>query len=140
MSAAPHAALSSTPLELDGERTAKLIPALAIALSAFALFALQLPLLGYPLGAVQFIRLCGILLLIAVGLTGMSFFVAWRSESTQGFHAIMNLVFIPMWLLSGAVFPADGAAGWIRGVREGKIGIQRRISFRAGPFFVPGSG
>ena len=23
---------------------------------------------------------------------------------------------------------------------EGKIGIQRRISFRAGPFFVPGSG
>ena len=49
MSAAPHAALSSTPLELDGERTAKLIPALAIALSAFALFALQLPLLGYPL-------------------------------------------------------------------------------------------
>ncbi len=38
-----------TPLEVDGERTAKLIPALAIALSAFALFALQLPLLGYPL-------------------------------------------------------------------------------------------
>ncbi len=49
MSAAPHAAVSSTPLELDGERTSKLIPALAIALSAFALFALQLPLLGYPL-------------------------------------------------------------------------------------------
>lgn len=39
----------ATPLEVDGERTAKLIPALAIALSAFALFALQLPLLGYPL-------------------------------------------------------------------------------------------
>jgi len=27
-------------------------------------------------------------------------------ESTQGFHAIMNLLLIPMWLLSGAFFPA----------------------------------
>lgn len=49
MSSASPAAVSSTPFEADGERTAKLIPALAIALSAFALFALQLPLLGYPL-------------------------------------------------------------------------------------------
>jgi len=25
-------------------------------------------------------------------------------ESTQGFHAIMNLILIPIWLLSGAFF------------------------------------
>jgi ABC-2 type transport system permease protein len=37
-------------------------------------------------------------------------------ESTQGFHAIMNLVLIPMWLLSGAFFPAAGASGWLRAV------------------------
>ena len=80
------------------------------------LFTLTAPLLGYPLGLVQFILLFGILFLIAVGLTGMSFFVAWRSESTQGFHAIMNLVFIPMWLLSGALFPIGGATGWMQWV------------------------
>lgn len=80
------------------------------------LFTLMAPLLGYPLGAVQFIILFGILLLIAVGLTGMSFFVAWQSESTQGFHAIMNLVFIPMWMLSGALFPIGGASGWMQWV------------------------
>ena len=28
----------------------------------------------------------------------------------------MNLLLIPMWLLSGAVFPADKALGWVRGV------------------------
>jgi len=36
-------------------------------------------------------------------------------ESTQGFHAIMNLLLMPMWLLSGAFFPvppADSTIGW----------------------------
>ena len=42
--------------------------------------------------------------------------IAWRMESSQGFHAIMNLFLIPLWLLSGALFPATGAAGWISAI------------------------
>jgi ABC-2 type transport system permease protein len=37
-------------------------------------------------------------------------------SSSQGFHAIMNLFLMPMWFLSGALFPATGAMGglaWI---------------------------
>jgi ABC-2 type transport system permease protein len=30
-------------------------------------------------------------------------------NSTQGFHAIMNLFLIPLWFLSGALFPVNGA-------------------------------
>ena len=41
----------------------------------------------------------------AIALTSLGFFLAWRMESTQGFHAIMNLLLMPMWLLSGAFFP-----------------------------------
>ena len=44
----------------------------------------------------------------------IGFLIAWRMDSTQGFHAIMNLVLIPMWLLSGAFFPAAGATPWLR--------------------------
>ena len=36
-------------------------------------------------------------------------------DSTQGFHAIMSVVLMPMWLLSGAFFPApawSSAADW----------------------------
>ena len=40
--------------------------------------------------------------------------IAWRMESTQGFHMIMNLFLLPMWLLSGSFFPLDGAPGWLR--------------------------
>jgi ABC-2 type transport system permease protein len=35
-------------------------------------------------------------------------------DSTQGFHAVMNLFLIPMWMLSGALFPAAGAPGWLK--------------------------
>ncbi len=55
-----------------------------------------------------------VILLASFGVTGLGFLLAWRMDSTQGFHAIMNLFLIPMWILSGALFPASGAAGWIR--------------------------
>jgi ABC-2 type transport system permease protein len=35
-------------------------------------------------------------------------------DSTQAFHGIINLFLIPLWLLSGALFPLSGASGWIR--------------------------
>lgn len=41
----------------------------------------------------------------AIALTSLGFFIAWRMESTQGFHAIMSVFLFPMWLLSGSLFP-----------------------------------
>lgn len=55
-----------------------------------------------------------VLAVVAVALTGLGFAIAWSLESTQGFHAVMNLFLIPMWLLSGAFFPLDGAPAWLR--------------------------
>lgn len=41
----------------------------------------------------------------AVALTSLGVVIAWRMDSTQGFHAIMSVFLMPMWLLSGAFFP-----------------------------------
>ena len=57
-----------------------------------------------------------VLSMFAFGLTGLGFVLAWWLDSTQGFHAIMNLLLVPMWLLSGAVFPAYGASKWIQNI------------------------
>jgi len=57
-----------------------------------------------------------VMALLAFALVNLGLFIAWRMESTQGFHAIMNLLLIPLWLLSGAFFPAAGAPralGWL---------------------------
>lgn len=53
----------------------------------------------------QLLPLLVLLGLAALAMTALGLFFAWPMESTQGFHAIMNLVLMPMWLLSGAFFP-----------------------------------
>jgi ABC-2 type transport system permease protein len=52
--------------------------------------------------------------LTSFSLTALGFIIAWPMDSTQAFHAIINLVLIPLWLGSGALFPASGASGWLR--------------------------
>ncbi|MBV9145519.1 MAG: ABC transporter permease [Acidobacteria bacterium] len=54
--------------------------------------------------------------LMAFSLTALGFALAWRMESAQAFHAVVNLFLIPLWILSGALFPVNGASGWIRWV------------------------
>ncbi len=52
--------------------------------------------------------------LISFALTALGFVIAWPMDSTQAFHAIINLFLIPLWLLSGAMFPLSGASEWLR--------------------------
>ncbi len=77
----------------------------------FLIFA---PLVGVQAGAAQLGLVGLIVLLISFSLTALGFTIAWRMDSTQGFHAVINLFLIPLWLLSGALFPIAGASGWIR--------------------------
>ena len=72
------------------------------------------PFVGISIRAIP--AALGILTLVSFGLTALGYIIAWKMDSTQGFHAIMNLVLIPMWLLSGSVFPASGAPSWLKAV------------------------
>ena len=76
------------------------------------LFMLLAPLVGISFSAIP--AALGMLGLVAFGLTALGYIIAWKMDSTQGFHAIMNLFLIPMWLLSGSVFPASGAPRWLK--------------------------
>lgn len=49
----------------------------------------------------------------SVAMTAIGVAFAWRTETTAAFHAVMNLVFMPAWLLSGALFPPQGASAWL---------------------------
>lgn len=71
------------------------------------------PILGIPLGIYSLAVVVFVLFIVAFALTGLGFAIAWRMDSTQGFHAVMNLFLVPLWLLSGALFPASGAVGWL---------------------------
>jgi len=75
-----------------------------------------------PLGLVA---AAALMFVVAVSLTALGFVIAWRMDSTQGFHAIMSVFLLPMWLLSGAFFPVDtpGWLGWIIRVNPLTYGV-----------------
>ena len=95
----------------------KLLGGSAIAMVQGLLFLL----LGWVTGTVSIttpidgLLVLATMALIAIALTGLGFTLAWKMGSTQGFHAIMMVFVMPLWLLSGAFFPR-GAEGWLGGV------------------------
>lgn len=52
--------------------------------------------------------------LISFELTALGFAIAWPMDSPQAFHAIVNIILLPLWMLSGSLFPTSGASGWLR--------------------------
>jgi ABC-2 type transport system permease protein len=91
----------------------KLLGGTALAVLQGLLFLALAPLTGITLNPAGLLWLVITMLVLSFALTGLGFLLAWRMNSTQGFHAIMNLFLIPMWLLSGAVFPSSGAPAWM---------------------------
>lgn len=85
----------------------------ALAVLQGVLFLLLAPLAGVSLSVASVLSVTGVMVAAAFGLACLGLAIAWRLDSTQGFHAIMNLLLLPMWVLSGAFFPAAGVPGWL---------------------------
>ena len=80
------------------------------------IFLVLAPLAGISLSLGAIVMSAAMMAVIAFALTCIGLIIAWRIESTQGFHAIMNLILVPIWLLSGAFWPTAGAPsvlGWL---------------------------
>lgn len=81
------------------------------------LFFLALaPLAGFSIGFLEIFQLVAAILATSFCLTTVGFIFAWKLDSVQGFHSVMNLFLMPMWLLSGAFFPATRAPLLLRAV------------------------
>ena len=101
------------------------------------------PVAGLKVDGAGLLTAAALLVVLAFALTALGFAIAWCLESTQGFHAIMNLFLIPMWLLSGAFFPVDGAPGWLRATMAvnpltyGVAALRRALGGAAPAFTSP---
>ena len=82
------------------------------------IFLVFAPFVGIRLGISVFLLSAFVVFLVSFALTALGFAIAWPMDSTQAFHAIINLFLIPLWLLSGALFPISGASSWLRVVME----------------------
>ena len=57
-----------------------------------------------------------VIAMLSFELTALGFTIAWPMDSPQAFHAIVNLLLLPLWMLSGSLFPASGASPWLHAI------------------------
>src|SRR5678810_176162 len=78
------------------------------------IFLVFAPFVGVHINAGQFLLVALAVFLVSFALTALGFSIPWPMDSNQAFHAIINLFLIPLWLLSGALFPLSSASAWLR--------------------------
>jgi len=80
------------------------------------LFALLAPAAGFAFSSVDWPLLLVALALSCFGLCALGFAVAWWLDSTAGYHVVMSVLLLPLWILSGAMFPAGHSRviGWLQ--------------------------
>jgi ABC-2 type transport system permease protein len=95
------------------------------------------PHMSFSLSVVDVAAIFAFLVLQGFALTALGYVMAWPLDSTQGYHALMSVLLMPMWLLSGAFFPVPDS-GWLAWVMRlnpltyGVVGLQQILFAHAG--------
>jgi ABC-2 type transport system permease protein len=136
-----HKGFLQAVLVAPASRTAlvlgKTLGGVTIALVQAAVFLSLAPLAGFSYASIDWPLVAAILLFTSIGLSSMGFGIAWWLDSTQGYHVVMSVLLLPLWILSGAMFPMTGAASWIRTLMQVNpmsycvAGIRRALYGRA---------
>jgi ABC-2 type transport system permease protein len=71
------------------------------------------PLVGVHLTLGSLASLFGVIVLLSLGTTAMGVVVATRMQTFEGFGVISNFVIMPLYFLSGGVFPVENLPGWM---------------------------
>jgi len=94
----------------------KVLGGTTLATAQGLIFLIFAPFVGVHFTLTSFPLIVLTIFLVSFSLTALGFAIAWPLDSTQAFHAIINLFLIPLWLLSGALFPLSGASVWMRAI------------------------
>jgi ABC-2 type transport system permease protein len=86
----------------------------AIVTSVQALVTLAFaPLIGVTFAAESLLALVGIIVLTSIGVVGLALCIAARLKSLEGFGNVANFVALPLFFLSGSMYPLDFVPGWL---------------------------
>lgn len=90
------------------------------------------PDMNLNIGVGNAIQAAAFLFWISLGLTSLGYLFAWKINSVQGYHGVMSIVLLPMWLLSGAFFPGSESVwmSWLMRLNPltyGVAGLRRTL-------------
>ncbi|MHB8845225.1 MAG: ABC transporter permease [Nitrospirota bacterium] len=83
----------------------KAISGTAISAAQALIILVLVPFLGIRLTALQFIEVTALSVLVSFCITSLGILIAARLTSFDGFNIIMNFLVMPMFFLSGAMYP-----------------------------------
>jgi ABC-2 type transport system permease protein len=101
------------PISRSAVAIGKTLGGSTVAMLQGCLMLLFAPFLHVTLSWGTMLALLPLLLYISFSLTAMGIAAAARMRSMQGFTVIMNFLTLPMFFLSGAMFPIDGLPRWM---------------------------
>ena len=70
-------------------------------------------LVNVPYDPLLILGIFGLQLLLAFAITAFGVMIAVRIKQMQSFMGVMQMVVMPMFFISGALFPASGLPGWL---------------------------
>lgn len=87
--------------------------ALAVFQGALLLFIVA-PILGIGLGLQGSLEMMLYMTLLSLAITAFGLFIAAHLTSLEGFNVIMNFIVLPMFFLSGALYPVSSMPEYMR--------------------------
>jgi ABC-2 type transport system permease protein len=88
----------------------------SISLFQVLIMSVFIPVLGIKMGLIQFLLLLMSAGLLAFSMTCFGILVAASMRSYEGFNVVMNLIVMPMYFLSGALYPIKRLPPVLRGL------------------------
>src|SRR5262249_44447974 len=85
-----------------------------IAIVQSTILILMAPLIGIHLSIAMIVEMWILAFLIGVALTSLGIAIAARMTSMQGFQMMMNFLIMPLYFLSGAMYPLSTAPSWMK--------------------------
>lgn len=81
-----------------------------------AIILILAPLVRVSIVWYKIFLLIPVMFLISFALVGIGIVIASRMTSFEGFGTIMNFLVMPMFFLSGAMFPITGLPSWLKSI------------------------
>jgi ABC-2 type transport system permease protein len=85
-----------------------------VAMVQAIIMVLMAPLVGITLSVSIVIQLLGLAFLMSIAVTSLGIIIASRMASMQSFQMVMNFLVMPLYFLSGAMFPMTSAPTWLK--------------------------
>lgn len=85
----------------------KLLSGTALSIVQGAVILLFSPLLGIKLTIISFLIMLFFMTILSIAITALGLFIASFLTSLEGFNVIMNFIVLPMFFLSGALYPMN---------------------------------